>query len=216
MFDWISHNKELFLQSHTEIGVSYQHALDLQTQHNHFAMNSMVSWEHPVNSGSVYVSEKRAGMWGHLQFREHYGPVRGEVRKVRLGCGSSPLPRKQCCSVHPDTDIWLFPRLKSSAVLWNLFTFWKANTVFFKFLTFLWLGINESCRWYFNNLCFSPHALLRYFSKPWKRDTNQAVSCGLSGILAFSVVNRSVLLNATQFTLGLKNQTNRKTIIIHL
>lgn len=43
MFDWISHNKELFLQSHTEIGVSYQHALDLQTQHNHFAMNSMVS-----------------------------------------------------------------------------------------------------------------------------------------------------------------------------
>lgn len=43
MFDWISHNKELFLQSHTEIGVSYQHAVDLQTQHNHFAMNSMVS-----------------------------------------------------------------------------------------------------------------------------------------------------------------------------
>lgn len=42
MFDWISHNKELFLQSHTEIGVSYQHAVELQTQHNHFAMNSMV------------------------------------------------------------------------------------------------------------------------------------------------------------------------------
>lgn len=42
MFDWISHNKELFLQSHTEIGIGYQHATDLQTQHNHFAMNSMV------------------------------------------------------------------------------------------------------------------------------------------------------------------------------
>jgi len=42
MFDWISHNKELFLKSHTEIGVSYQHAVELQTQHNHFAMNSMV------------------------------------------------------------------------------------------------------------------------------------------------------------------------------
>jgi hypothetical protein len=49
MFDWISHNKELFLQSHTEIGVSYQHALDLQTQHNHFAMNSMVSGEIVLN-----------------------------------------------------------------------------------------------------------------------------------------------------------------------
>lgn len=53
MFDWISHNKELFLQSHTEIGVSYQHALDLQTQHNHFAMNSMVSWGHAVTSAGV-------------------------------------------------------------------------------------------------------------------------------------------------------------------
>lgn len=42
MFDWISHNKELFLQSHTEIGRGYQHAVELQTQHNHFAMNSMV------------------------------------------------------------------------------------------------------------------------------------------------------------------------------
>ncbi|XP_018428257.1 PREDICTED: kalirin-like [Nanorana parkeri] len=42
MFDWITHNKEVFLQGHTEIGMSYQHALDLQTQHNHFAMNSMV------------------------------------------------------------------------------------------------------------------------------------------------------------------------------
>ncbi|TWW80452.1 Kalirin, partial [Takifugu flavidus] len=42
MFDWISHNKELFLQSHTEIGRSYQHAVELQTQHNHFTMNSMV------------------------------------------------------------------------------------------------------------------------------------------------------------------------------
>ncbi|MGH0162186.1 UNVERIFIED_CONTAM: hypothetical protein FKN15_042395 [Acipenser sinensis] len=41
MFDWISHNKELFMKGHTEIGVSYQHAVDLQTQHNHFAMNSM-------------------------------------------------------------------------------------------------------------------------------------------------------------------------------
>ncbi|XP_030895220.1 kalirin [Leptonychotes weddellii] len=56
MFDWISHNKELFLQSHTEIGVSYQHALDLQTQHNHFAMNSMVlDWIE--NHGEAFLSK---------------------------------------------------------------------------------------------------------------------------------------------------------------
>ncbi len=42
MFEWIGHNKELFLQTNTDIGVSYQHAADLQTQHDHFAMNSMV------------------------------------------------------------------------------------------------------------------------------------------------------------------------------
>ncbi|CAL8342306.1 unnamed protein product [Arctogadus glacialis] len=43
MFDWVSHNKEVFLQNHTEIGVGYQHAVELLTQHNHFSMNSMVS-----------------------------------------------------------------------------------------------------------------------------------------------------------------------------
>lgn len=43
MFDWITHNKGLFLNSYTEIGTSHPHAMELQTQHNHFAMNCMVS-----------------------------------------------------------------------------------------------------------------------------------------------------------------------------
>ncbi|XP_047454001.1 triple functional domain protein isoform X5 [Mugil cephalus] len=41
MFDWIMHNKGLFLTSYTEIGGNHQHAVELQTQHNHFAMNCM-------------------------------------------------------------------------------------------------------------------------------------------------------------------------------
>ncbi|KAG2465202.1 TRIO protein, partial [Polypterus senegalus] len=41
MFDWIMHNKGLFLTSYTEIGTSHPHAMELQTQHNHFAMNCM-------------------------------------------------------------------------------------------------------------------------------------------------------------------------------
>uniref|UniRef100_A0A4W3IC27 Rho guanine nucleotide exchange factor 25 n=1 Tax=Callorhinchus milii TaxID=7868 RepID=A0A4W3IC27_CALMI len=41
MFDWITHNKGLFLNSYTEIGATHQHAMELQTQHNHFAMNCM-------------------------------------------------------------------------------------------------------------------------------------------------------------------------------
>lgn len=61
MFDWISHNKEVFLQSHTEIGRSYQHAVELQTQHNHFTMNSMVTnGNHSFGVKSQYcVSQRR-------------------------------------------------------------------------------------------------------------------------------------------------------------
>lgn len=44
MFDWIMHNKGLFLTSYTEIGGNHQHAVELQTQHNHFAMNCMVRY----------------------------------------------------------------------------------------------------------------------------------------------------------------------------
>lgn len=39
--------------------MSYQHALDLQTQHNHFAMNSMVS------GGALFSAlPLEAGQWG--------------------------------------------------------------------------------------------------------------------------------------------------------
>ncbi|XP_068092702.1 triple functional domain protein isoform X2 [Hyperolius riggenbachi] len=41
MFDWITHNKSLFLTSYTDIGISHSQAMDFQTQHNHFAMNCM-------------------------------------------------------------------------------------------------------------------------------------------------------------------------------
>ncbi|RMC15912.1 hypothetical protein DUI87_08117 [Hirundo rustica rustica] len=41
MFDWITHNKGLFLNNYTEIGTSHPHTMELQTQHNHFAMNCM-------------------------------------------------------------------------------------------------------------------------------------------------------------------------------
>ncbi len=49
MFDWIMHNKGLFLAGYTEIGNNHPHAVELQTQHNHFAMNCMVrhTYIHP-------------------------------------------------------------------------------------------------------------------------------------------------------------------------
>uniref|UniRef100_A0A3Q4GPA0 Uncharacterized protein n=1 Tax=Neolamprologus brichardi TaxID=32507 RepID=A0A3Q4GPA0_NEOBR len=53
MFDWIMHNKGLFLTSYTEIGGNHQHAVELQTQHNHFAMNCMVR---PHQTGNAIVN----------------------------------------------------------------------------------------------------------------------------------------------------------------
>ncbi|XP_045553977.1 LOW QUALITY PROTEIN: kalirin [Salmo salar] len=41
MSEWIAHSKDLFLQSQTEVGLNHQHALELQTQHQHFTINSM-------------------------------------------------------------------------------------------------------------------------------------------------------------------------------
>ena len=43
MFEWIGHNRELFLVNYTEIGNSHDMATELQNEHSHFAMNSMVS-----------------------------------------------------------------------------------------------------------------------------------------------------------------------------
>lgn len=43
MSEWIAHSKGLFMQSLAEVGQNHQHALDLQTQHQHFTANCMVS-----------------------------------------------------------------------------------------------------------------------------------------------------------------------------
>lgn len=43
MFDWICHNRDVFLMNYVEIGHSYQVAKELQEEHNHFTMSSRVS-----------------------------------------------------------------------------------------------------------------------------------------------------------------------------
>ncbi|CAH2304994.1 kalirin isoform X4 [Pelobates cultripes] len=70
MFDWITHNKDLFLQSHTEIGMSYQHAVDLQTQHNHFAMNSMNAYVNINRIMSVASRLIEAGHYASQQIKQ--------------------------------------------------------------------------------------------------------------------------------------------------
>ncbi|KAG7257835.1 hypothetical protein CRUP_003798 [Coryphaenoides rupestris] len=70
MFDWVSHNKEVFLQNHTEIGVGYQHAVELQTQHNHFAMNSMNAYVNINRIMSVGGRLVEGGHYASLQVKQ--------------------------------------------------------------------------------------------------------------------------------------------------
>ncbi|KAK9499466.1 hypothetical protein O3M35_002497 [Rhynocoris fuscipes] len=41
MFDWICHNRDVFLMNYVEIGHSYNLAKEFQEEHNHFTMSSM-------------------------------------------------------------------------------------------------------------------------------------------------------------------------------
>ncbi|XP_077472527.1 kalirin isoform X3 [Stigmatopora argus] len=70
MFDWISHNKELFLQSHTEIGRTYHHAAELQTQHSHFAMNSMNAYVNINRIMSVACRLSEVGHYASTQIKQ--------------------------------------------------------------------------------------------------------------------------------------------------
>lgn len=62
MSEWIAHSKDLFVQSLTEVGQSHQHALDLQTQHQHFTANCMVSFAYYYSSGdfTIILNEDRS------------------------------------------------------------------------------------------------------------------------------------------------------------
>uniref|UniRef100_A0A671T9X1 Kalirin-like n=1 Tax=Sinocyclocheilus anshuiensis TaxID=1608454 RepID=A0A671T9X1_9TELE len=75
MFEWIGHNKELFLQTHTDIGVSYQHAADLQTQHDHFAMNSMNAYVNISRIISVATRLCEAGHYAAAQIQQISGQL---------------------------------------------------------------------------------------------------------------------------------------------
>ncbi|XP_023816065.1 triple functional domain protein isoform X5 [Oryzias latipes] len=62
MFDWIMHNKGLFLAGYTDIGNNHLQAVELQTQHKHFAMNCMNVY---VNINRILSVGKRLLDSGH-------------------------------------------------------------------------------------------------------------------------------------------------------
>lgn len=42
MMEWICHNRDVFLMSYVQIGHSYQLAKELEDEHSHFSVSSMV------------------------------------------------------------------------------------------------------------------------------------------------------------------------------
>ncbi|XP_036946668.1 kalirin-like isoform X1 [Acanthopagrus latus] len=75
MSEWIAHSKDLFMQSLAEVGQNHQHALDLQTQHQHFTANCMNG---SVNVDSVVTVAARLAEAGH------YGAERIAMVSSRL------------------------------------------------------------------------------------------------------------------------------------
>ncbi|XP_071053767.1 triple functional domain protein isoform X4 [Onthophagus taurus] len=71
MFDWICHNREVFLVNYVEIGHTYQLAKQLQEEHQHFTMSSM----------NVYVNISRIlSVAGRLIEGGHYAAT--HIRSV--------------------------------------------------------------------------------------------------------------------------------------
>ncbi|XP_068612674.1 kalirin-like [Brachionichthys hirsutus] len=62
MSEWIAHSKDLFTQSLAEVGQNHRHAVDLQTQHQHFTANCMNG---SVNVDSVVTVAARLADAGH-------------------------------------------------------------------------------------------------------------------------------------------------------
>ncbi|XP_047432143.1 kalirin-like isoform X2 [Mugil cephalus] len=75
MSEWISHSKELFLQSLAEVGLNHQHSVELQNQNQHFTKNCMNG---SVNVDSVVTVAARLAEAGH------YGAERIAMVSSRL------------------------------------------------------------------------------------------------------------------------------------
>uniref|UniRef100_A0A8C9VXI4 non-specific serine/threonine protein kinase n=1 Tax=Scleropages formosus TaxID=113540 RepID=A0A8C9VXI4_SCLFO len=78
MFDWIMHNKGLFLTGYTEIGGNHSHAMELQTQHNHFAMNCMNVYVNISRIMSVGNRLLESGHYASQQIKQISGQLEQE------------------------------------------------------------------------------------------------------------------------------------------
>lgn len=81
MFDWICHNRDLFLLNYVEIGHSYQLAKQLQEEHQRFSMSSMNVY---VNINRILSVATRLMEGGHYA-ATHIGTVARRLERTWKG-----------------------------------------------------------------------------------------------------------------------------------
>ncbi|KAJ0065818.1 hypothetical protein NL108_000035 [Boleophthalmus pectinirostris] len=104
MFDWIMHNKGLFLTSYTEIGGNHQHAVELQTQHNHFAMNCMNVYVNINRIMSVGNRLLESGHYASQQIQQISGQLEQEWKAFAAALDERSTLLEMSASFHQKAD----------------------------------------------------------------------------------------------------------------
>uniref|UniRef100_A0A672LS02 Triple functional domain protein-like n=1 Tax=Sinocyclocheilus grahami TaxID=75366 RepID=A0A672LS02_SINGR len=104
MFDWIVHNKGLFLTTYTEIGANHQHVLELQTQHNHFAMNCMNVYVNISRIMSVGNRLLESGHYATQQIQQISGQLEQEWKAFAAALDERSTLLEMSANFHQKTD----------------------------------------------------------------------------------------------------------------
>ncbi|XP_068612798.1 triple functional domain protein [Brachionichthys hirsutus] len=107
MFEWIMHNKGLFLTSYTEIGANHQHAVELQTQHNHFAMNCMNVYVNINRIMSVGNRLLESGHYASQQIQQISGQLEQEWKAFAAALDERSTLLEMSASFHQKADQYM-------------------------------------------------------------------------------------------------------------
>ncbi|XP_048086271.1 triple functional domain protein isoform X5 [Alosa alosa] len=107
MFDWIMHNKGLFLAGYTEIGNNHAHAMELQTQHNHFAMNCMNVYVNINRIMSVGNRLLESGHYASQQIKQISGQLEQEWKAFAAALDERSTLLEMSASFHQKCDQYM-------------------------------------------------------------------------------------------------------------
>ncbi|TNM93281.1 hypothetical protein fugu_018683 [Takifugu bimaculatus] len=107
MFDWIMHNKGLFLAGYTEIGNNHPHAMELQTQHNHFAMNCMNVYVNINRIMSVGNRLLESGHYASQQIKQISGQLEKEWKAFAAALDERSTLLEMSASFHQKCDQYM-------------------------------------------------------------------------------------------------------------